>query len=48
LDRPNQIDSEFDKLPTGIKLDEVLQAVKHHGFFASTHVTRVREIDPSN
>lgn len=48
LDRPNQIDSDFDKLPTGIKSDEVLQTVKQHGFFASTFVTHVREIDPSN
>lgn len=48
LDRPNQIDSDFDKLPTGIKPDKVLQAVKQHGFFASTLVTEAREIDPSN
>lgn len=48
LDRPNQIDSDFDKLPTGIKPDEVLRAVKQQGFFASTLLTEAREIDPSN
>lgn len=46
LTRPTHvIDSDFDRLPTGLKLDEVIEAVNARGYFAATLVVTIKEVD---
>lgn len=45
LTRPNQIDTDVARLPTGLKLDDVVEAVKNRGYFAATLVVSIQEID---
>ncbi len=39
------IDSDFGGLPTGIKKDEVLEAIKERGFYKITFTPTIKEID---
>lgn len=45
LAEPNCIDTDFDRLPTGLKMAEVIEAVNARGYFAATLVVNIKEID---
>lgn len=39
------IDADFDELPTGINKDDVLEAIKVRGYYASTFKATIKEVD---
>lgn len=44
LTQPDPIDSD-GRLPSGLKLDEVIEALNERGYFAATLVVNLKEID---
>lgn len=45
LAQPDHIDSDSGRLPTGLKLDEVIEAINTRGYFAATLIVNIKEID---
>ncbi|CAM3807790.1 hypothetical protein CCOS865_01816 [Pseudomonas reidholzensis] len=45
LAQPDHIDSDSGRLPTGLKLEEVIEAVSARGYFATTLIVNIKEID---
>lgn len=45
LAQPDQIDSDFDSLPTWLRVEDVIQAIQKDGCFAATLTTTLKEIE---
>lgn len=39
------IDTDFDRLPTGLKMDGVIEAINARGYFAATLEVSIKEVD---
>ena len=46
LSYQRDIDTDFDKLPTGLIKNDVLSAIEDHGYHASRFTTGIQEIQP--
>ncbi|WMJ01381.1 hypothetical protein RBU55_07460 [Pseudomonas chlororaphis subsp. aurantiaca] len=45
LAQPDHIDSDSGRLPSGLKLGEVIEAVNARGYFAARLVVNITEVD---
>ena len=45
LSHQRLVDSEHDKLPTGIDKDDVVKRINEQGYYAGTSTVTLREID---